>query len=95
MAARSGRVRLLLDMGVARRAAPLLKAAGYEVAHVSMTLTPTAPDTAILAWAADHDAIVVSLDSDFAALLARTGADRPSVIHCRIEGLHYRRVAAL
>ena len=46
-----------------------------------------ATDETILAVGRDRGAIVVTLDSDFHALLARCNASSPSVIRIRIQGL--------
>ncbi len=46
-----------------------------------------ASDDEILAWALARNATIVTLDADFHAMLAVSGAKRPSVIRVRIEGL--------
>ena len=52
-------------------------------------LEPTgkADDGDILAWSLGKNAIVVTLDADFHAILAVSGASGPSVIRLRIQGL--------
>jgi len=47
----------------------------------------TASDEAILEEGWNRDAIVVTLDSDFHALLALSNALSPSVIRIRMQGL--------
>ena len=56
---------------------------------------PTADDAAILEKGRDEGRIVVSLDADFHALLALSGAEDPSVIRIRIEGLRGKEAARL
>jgi len=46
-----------------------------------------AADEEILAWALRRDAIVVTLDADFHAILAVSGASGPSVIRLRMQAL--------
>jgi predicted nuclease of predicted toxin-antitoxin system len=46
-----------------------------------------ASDRAILDFARREDLTVVTLDSDFHALLATSGATGPSAIRLRVEGL--------
>jgi len=55
----------------------------------------TAPDDQILSRAKHDHAIVVTLDADFHALLARTRGDSPSVIRLRVEGLGARETASI
>ena len=45
----------------------------------------SAPDEEILAWARDHEAIVVTQDLDFAQILATTNARGPSVVLLRVR----------
>jgi predicted nuclease of predicted toxin-antitoxin system len=47
----------------------------------------TATDEAILSAAKARNAVVVTIDSDFHALLALLGATKPSVIRIRMQGL--------
>jgi predicted nuclease of predicted toxin-antitoxin system len=50
-----------------------------------MSASPSTPDSAILAFAREEDRVVVTLDSDFHALLVRSGERTPSVIRLRID----------
>lgn len=54
-----------------------------------------AGDEEILAWALEQEAIVVTLDADFHAILAVSGATGPSVIRMRRQGLDAIAVAGL
>jgi predicted nuclease of predicted toxin-antitoxin system len=80
-------IRLLLDQGVPRDAAVLLRDSGYECIHVSDIGMSVASDSDILDQARDNHAILVTLDADFHMILAVTSANSPSVIRLRIEGL--------
>ena len=55
----------------------------------------TAKEPAIMDWARDHGASVVTLDSDFHALLALHRQVYPSVIRIRMQGLDGPAVAEL
>jgi predicted nuclease of predicted toxin-antitoxin system len=54
-----------------------------------------AEDMDILVWAREHGYIVITLDADFHAILAVTGADAPSVIRVRMQGLQAEALATL
>lgn len=55
----------------------------------------TAKDSAILEEASRLNACVVTMDSDFHGLLATSGADHPSVVRLRVQGLAARELANL
>lgn len=76
---------LLFDMGLPRRAASDLRDRGWDVQHVGELHLSTASDAAILDRARAEGRVVVTLDSDFSALLSHSGASSPSVIFIRIQ----------
>jgi len=78
---------LILDQGVPRDAAPLLRERGRACTHVGEIGMSRASDKEILAWSLEHKAVVVTLDADFHAILAVSGAWGPSVIRIRRQGL--------
>jgi predicted nuclease of predicted toxin-antitoxin system len=84
---------LLLDQGVPRDAAGRLRDLGYECIHVGEVGMSTAPDEEILRLALEKNAIIVTLDADFHAILAVSGAERPSVIRIRIQGLRAEEIS--
>ncbi len=88
-------MKLLLDQGLPRSAAALLRAAGIDAVHTGEIGFATAEDAAILAHARDEARVVVTLDSDFHALLAHSNASSPSVIRIRIERLRAQACSAL
>jgi predicted nuclease of predicted toxin-antitoxin system len=77
-------VRLLIDANLSPRIAVALGKAGLESVHVCDVGLLTAPDRAILAYAAANALVIVSADSDFGELLAGSrGTIRPSVVLLR------------
>jgi predicted nuclease of predicted toxin-antitoxin system len=80
-------MRLVLDQGVPRDAAERLRDLGYECEHAGEVGMSKAADCDILARALEKRAIVITLDADFHAILAVSGASGPSVIRLRIQGL--------
>ena len=55
----------------------------------------TASDNAILQKGRDEGRIIVTLDADFATLLALSRATTPSVIRMRLQGLYGQKAAKL
>ncbi|MBV8546445.1 MAG: DUF5615 family PIN-like protein [Acidobacteria bacterium] len=80
-------MKVLLDEGLPRRAAAMLRASGIDAVHVTEILEPATADMVILEEARVSERIVVTLDADFHALLAVNGWSSPSVIRIRREGL--------
>jgi len=85
-------MKLLLDQGLPRTAASLLRQAGIDAVHVGEIGFSSASDAEILDRGREEGCVIVTLDADFHALLALSRAMAPSVIRNRIEGL---RAAAL
>ena len=79
--------KFLLDQGLARSTVQNLKRMGWSSVHVGDLGWAAATDEIILKAGRDRNAIVVTLDSDFHALLAQSNASAPSVIRIRIQGL--------
>lgn len=88
-------MKLLLDQGLPRSTVSQLSKTGIEAVHVGEIGMATAEDAEILALAEQHSRVVVTLDADFHALLARSGAAGPSVIRIRVEGLRAAGLADL
>ena len=87
--------RLLLDQGVPRDAALILRSLGWDVIHVGEIGLAAAEDSQIIARAVEEGRACVTLDSDFHALLALSGAECPSVIRVRMENVGGERMARL
>ncbi len=81
-------LRLLLDQGLPRDAADALRGGGIDCTHVGEIGMAVATDLDILAYARARKASIVTLDADFHAFLAVSGASSPSVIRIRIQGLN-------
>jgi len=88
-------MRLLLDQGLPRSTGVHFRPAAIEAIHVGDIGLANATDGRILEYAREHGLIVVTLDEDFHARLALTGAATPSVIRVHIEGLRAEGLAAL
>lgn len=78
-------MRLVVDMNLSPAWVPYLRKAGFEAEHWSEVGALDASDAEIMASAARRDAVVLTADLDFSAILAATGGQRPSVVQVRSE----------
>jgi len=85
-------VRFLIDENLSPILADFLRAAGHDASHVRDIGFKGATDQVVMERAASEQRVVVSADTDFGTLLARSGAKLPSVL--LIRRLAGRRAAA-
>jgi predicted nuclease of predicted toxin-antitoxin system len=71
-------VKLLVDNSVSPEVARGLRTLGHDAVHVGDLGMSDATDRAIFGRAFDQERVLLSADTDFAAILARGGARRPS-----------------
>jgi predicted nuclease of predicted toxin-antitoxin system len=76
-------VKFLIDNGLSPVVSEALRAAGYDAIHVREYALQAADDDVILARAASEGRTVVSIDRDFATLLALGRAKGPSLLLLR------------
>ena len=76
-------MKLLLDMNIPLKYASLLREKGFDLVHWSDVGNPRALDNQIMAYAQEHDFIVVTYDLDFSAILSVTHDLKPSVVQVR------------
>lgn len=87
--------RLLLDQGLPRTAAAMLRTRGLDAVHVGELGLAQASDSSILEFARHERRVICTLDADFHRLLALGGWVSPSVIRIRMEGLRGPEMAEL
>lgn len=80
-------MRIVVDMNLSPQWIPQLRVAGHDADHWSQLGNIRAPDSEIMQWARNNDAIVFTHDLDFGHALALTQADGPSVIQIRTEDI--------
>jgi len=88
-------MRWLLDQGLPRSAAGILHDSKEDAIHIGDIGMSEAPDLEIIQHASSEDRVIVTLDSDFHALLAAAGSSKPSVIRIREEALKGHQIAEL
>ena len=81
-------MRLVVDMNLSPRWIEVLRAAGHEAEHWSLIGASDADDSAIMAYAAMYEAVVLTHDLDFGAILAATGGMKPSVVQIRPDDIN-------
>lgn len=89
-------MRLLLDNNLPPRLVEEPALAGWDVLHLRQLGLQAASDEVVLERASEDRRVLVSADTDFGQLLARTRAVRPSVVLIRrTTGRRAHQVAAL
>jgi predicted nuclease of predicted toxin-antitoxin system len=80
-------VRFLVDEGLSPLVAQALRELGHEAEHVRDVGLGGKSDEAIIAYAVECGMVVITVDLDFPAILALTGATSPSVVTLRVGSL--------
>lgn len=76
-------MRFLIDMSLPPSWIEALKEVSWQAVHWSQVGPGNATDTAIIAWAAEHDYVVLTHDLDFSRLLALSNQYGPSIVQIR------------
>ena len=82
-----GSLKLLADVNISALVVARLRDAGVEVTRVVEIMDRRASDAEIVAAARQRDAVLLSHDQDFGALLAIAGANKPSLINLRTSSV--------
>jgi predicted nuclease of predicted toxin-antitoxin system len=85
-------MKLVADVNVSRRVVERLRALGFDVVRVSEVMDARSSDEAILSYARQCGAVLISHDQDFGALLAVTGASGPSFLNLRVSQVDAARL---
>lgn len=88
-------ISILIDQGLPRSAASVLRDEGWDVLHTGDIGLSRSTDRQILEYAQREERVIITLDSDFHTILALTNASAPSVIRIRLEGLRGPALAHL
>ena len=80
-------MKLLVDMNLSPSWVGRLAGHGFEAVHWFTIGAATAPDVEILAWANEHEFVLITNDLDFSAILAASAGASPSVVQIRTQDL--------
>jgi predicted nuclease of predicted toxin-antitoxin system len=85
-------MKFLADMGISLRTVAWLRDAGYDVVHLREQSLQKLPDEEILIKARTEIRILLTVDLDFAQLLAVSREALPSVILFRLGNKNYQGI---
>ncbi|MEH2424134.1 MAG: DUF5615 family PIN-like protein [Nostoc sp.] len=85
-------MKFLADIGISLRTVSWLRSAGYDVVHLRDEGLQKLPDDQILVKACTEGRILLTVDLDFAQLLATSGDNLPSVILFRLGNENYNTI---
>ncbi|BDA73090.1 hypothetical protein CAL7716_072560 [Calothrix sp. PCC 7716] len=85
-------MKFLADMGISLRTVAWLRDAGYDTVHLRDEGLQQLPDDEILIKARIEGRILLTVDLDFAQLLAVSGELLPSVILFRLGNKNYNAI---
>ena len=88
-------MKILLDQGLPRSAAELLRNAGVDALHTGECGLAASTDAQVLEYARQGSRVVFTLDADFHTLLVLRRAAGPSVVRFRVEGMRSEATAKL
>jgi len=77
-------LRFIADMHISPLTVKELQKNGYDIIRVTDKLPATASDTEIVQLASEEQAVIITQDLDFSAIVAQSGLSRPSVISLRV-----------
>jgi predicted nuclease of predicted toxin-antitoxin system len=85
-------MKFLADMGISLRTVAWLRDAGYDTVHLREEELQRLPDEEILIKSRTEERILLTVDLDFAQLLAVSGETLPSVILFRLGNENYEAI---
>lgn len=85
-------MKLLADVHISPRTVEFLRSLGHDVIRVPEVLPASASDAAIIQHARQHDQVILTQDLDFSALVALSGATRPSILSLRLASARIEHV---
>lgn len=84
-------MRIVNDMNLSAEPVPALAEVGIEAIHWSRIGDEASSDEDIMAWAQENDAIILTRDLDFGAIVTLLGLRSPSVVEIRVRQVDHVR----
>lgn len=78
---------MIVDVNLSATWAQYLRERGHDAEHWTGIGDHTAEDTEIMAYAVQHDAVILTGDMDFASIHAFEQSTKPSIIQLRAKDL--------
>ncbi len=89
------KLKLIADLNISPLTVKELKDKGYEIIRVTEKLSATASDREIIQLASEEQAVIITQDMDFSAIIAQSRLRRPSIISLRLENVKPDRISKL
>lgn len=89
------KLKFVADIHISPLTVSELKKNGYDIIRVTDKLPATASDNEIIKLAYKEQAVIITQDLDFSAIIAQSGLNGPSVISLRVDNAKPDRVSRL
>ncbi|NUN21996.1 MAG: DUF5615 family PIN-like protein [Candidatus Jettenia caeni] len=78
------RLKFIADVHISPLTVKELQKAGYTVTRVTDNLPSTSSDSEIIQLASKEQAVIITQDLDFSAIIVQSGLNSPSVVSLRV-----------
>jgi predicted nuclease of predicted toxin-antitoxin system len=78
------KLKFIADIQISPLTVEALQKKGYDIIRVTDKLSATASDNEIIQLAYQEQAVIITQDLDFSAIIAKSGLNGPSVISLRV-----------
>ncbi len=78
------KIKFIADVHISPLTVEELKKSGYNIIRVTDKLSATSSDNEIIQLAYQEQAVIITQDLDFSAIIAQSGLNSPSVISLRV-----------
>ncbi|MEW6163287.1 MAG: DUF5615 family PIN-like protein [Nitrospirota bacterium] len=80
------KLKFIADIHISPLTVKALQNKGYDIVRITDKLLATASDNEIVQLAYQEQAVIITQDLDFSAIIAKSGLNGPSVISLRVAG---------
>ncbi|MCL4456334.1 MAG: DUF5615 family PIN-like protein [Nitrospirae bacterium] len=89
------KLKFIADIHISPLTVKALQNKGYDVVRITDKLSATASDKEIIQLAHKEQAVIITQDLDFSAIIAQSGLNGPSVISLRVDNAKPDKVSRL